>query len=65
MSKTESKDESEGMDEANLKIPSQPNPAFPNRSSREPSFLKVIKLLSTYNIVQELRQIKKLAEARA
>ena len=36
MSNNESKDESEGMDEANLKIPTQPNPAFPNYSLREP-----------------------------
>ena len=35
MSNTESKDESEGLSEANLKIPTQPNPAFPSRSSRE------------------------------
>ena len=34
-SDSESIDESDGMDEANLKIPTQPNPAFPNYSARE------------------------------
>ena len=35
MSNAESKDKSEGMDEADLKIPSQSSPAFLSRSSRE------------------------------